>query len=392
MTHQQLASAKRLVIKIGSALLVDSSSGAIHQSWLNSLIQDVAQCWQRGQEVILVSSGAIALGRRHIHTIASPGRSIATPVMTRGSLQLEQKQAAAAIGQIQLAHAYQAALAQYNITVAQVLLTLDDSENRRRYLNAKNTLLTLLKSRVIPVINENDTVATSEIRYGDNDRLAARVAQMVSADTLALLSDIDGLYTSDPRKNPNATLIPEVTEMTPDILAMAGEPSSQYGSGGMVTKLAAAKIAMAFGCKMVIAPGKHLNPLSRIDSSHEKTWFIPTTNPSGARKNWITHHLKTTGFLVIDDGAFAALQQGKSLLSAGIIDVIGEFKKGDAVCILKADKQEVARGLVNYNAHETRKIMQHKSAEFADILGYEGTSEVIHRDDLGLINDGKMYG
>lgn len=366
-----LSTARRIVIKIGSALLVDSQSDAIHQAWLNSLIEDVADCWRKGQEVILVSSGAIALGRRSLR-ISAP------------QLQLEQKQAAAAIGQIRLAHAYQEALAKYEINVAQILLTLDDSENRRRYLNAKNTLETLLKAQVIPVINENDTVATAEIRYGDNDRLAARVAQMISADVLVLLSDIDGLYTADPHQNPNATLIPEVTELTPAILATAGDSASIYGSGGMVTKLAAAKITMAFGCKMVIAPGKYMHPLNRIGTIGENTWFIPSITPAKARKNWIAHHLKPMGSLVVDEGAAVALKQGKSLLSAGIVEVIGDFQQGDAVCILTTTKQEIGRGLTNYHAHEAKKIMRHRSVEFMDILGYVRCEEVVHRDDLAV--------
>jgi glutamate 5-kinase len=264
MTYQ-ITDAKRIVIKIGSSLLVENTTGSIHRAWLTTLIHDVVECWKRGQQVILVSSGAIPLGRRQLQLI-------------NRDLQLEEKQAAAAVGQIQLSHAYQEMLAKHEITVAQVLLTLDDSENQERYLNAKNTLETLLKFRVIPVINENDTVATTEIRFGDNDRLAARVAQMVSADTLVLLSDIEGLYTANPQHDPLATLIPLVTKLTPDILAMAGDSATEFGSGGMVTKLAAAKIALSSGCRMVIAMGKHLHPLTRIDQEQKNTWFIPEGN------------------------------------------------------------------------------------------------------------------
>ena len=368
---QQLATAKRIVIKVGSTLLVDNVTGAIRQTWFNSLIADVAQCWQAGQEVILVSSGATALGRSVLK-------------VTSSQLQLEQKQAAAAVGQIQLAHAYQEALAKNQIAVAQILLTLEDSENRRRYLNAKNTLENLLASRIIPVINENDTVATAEIRFGDNDRLSARVAQMVSADVLILLSDIDGLYTADPRQNPHAEFIPEVRELTPEILAMAGNSGSIYGSGGMITKLAAAKITLASGCKMVITLGNRQNPLAQIDRVGRNTWFIPNATPMGARKNWIAQHLKPLGALIIDDGALAALRQGKSLLAAGMASMTGEFQKGDCVCILNLSQQEVGRGLINYPAHEVRKIIGHKSSEFVDILGYPGCEAVVHRDDLVL--------
>ncbi|MFT3742299.1 MAG: glutamate 5-kinase [Gammaproteobacteria bacterium] len=368
---ESLTTAKRIVIKIGSSLLVDPTTGKVRQPWFKSLIADVVRCYQAGQEVILVSSGSIALGRRYLN-------------MTNSPLQLEQKQAAAAVGQIQLAHAYQEALAQHQIIVAQVLLTLDDSENRRRYINAKNTLENLLAARVIPVINENDTIATAEIRFGDNDRLAARVAQMVSADILVLLSDIDGLYTADPRKNPQAQFLPEIKELTPEILAMAGDPGSMYGSGGMVTKLAAAKIALASGCKMVIALGTHQHPISSINNANRQTWFIPHTTPTRARKNWIAHHLKPLGALMIDDGALAALKQGKSLLSVGIQAIQGEFQKGDAVRILNAAQQEVARGLINYTAAEARKIMGYKSTEFANILGYSGCESVVHRNDLVL--------
>lgn len=299
-----LKDSKKIVIKIGSSLLVDAETGSIHRHWLATLIDDIAQYWQNGQQIVLVSSGAIALGRRQLK-------------LTKKILQLEESQAAAAVGQIQLAHVYQELLQERGISVAQILLTIDDSENRRRYLNAKNTLETLLNLRTIPVINENDTVATAEIRYGDNDRLAARVAQMVTADTLVLLSDINGLYTANPQLDPNAKLIPEVTQLSPEILAMAGDSITQYGSGGMITKLAAAKIALASGCRMVIAAGKPLHPLKQIDALGNNTWFIPALTASHARKTWIAQHLQTKGLMIIDAGATNALSQGKSLLSAG---------------------------------------------------------------------------
>lgn len=363
-----IKNARRLVIKIGSALLIDDQDNQLRRQWLLSLIEDIATCWKRGQKVIIVSSGAIALGRNHLTQSAN--------------LQLEQKQAAAAIGQIRLAHAYQEALAEHNITVAQILLTLDDSENRQRYLNAKNTLETLLNAGVIPVINENDTVATAEIRFGDNDRLAARVAQMVSADTLVLLSDIDGLYTADPRQHPEAKFIPEVKELSPEILAMAGGASSAYGSGGMITKLAAAKIALASGCHMVIAEGKYLNPLNRIDDIQKNTWFIASTSPIRARKNWLAQHLKPSGSITIDDGALSALQQGKSLLSIGVTQIVGEFDKGAAVAVLSGEQQEIGRGLINFSARDAKKIMGHPSQKIQEILGYDDSPEMIHRDDL----------
>lgn len=367
----RIADAKRIVIKIGSALLVDSQTGTIHSEWLAGLISEIVALWKNQKEIIIVSSGAIPLGRRHLQ-------------FNHRSLQLEEKQASAAVGQIKLAHAYQAAFESHGITAAQILLTLDDSENRRRYLNAKNTLESLINLRAIPVINENDSVATAEIRYGDNDRLAARVAQMVSADTLVLLSDIDGLYTSNPRKDKHAKLIPEVTALTPEILAMAGDSATEYGSGGMVTKLAAAKIALASGCRMVIALGKHFKPLTHIDQTSENTWFIPETTPANARKNWIAQHLKPTGRMVVDQGAALALQQGKSLLSVGVINIEGDFHKGDAICIVTQQGHEIARGLTNYNAHDAKKIMGQKSANFEKILGYLGSEEMIHRNDLVL--------
>lgn len=370
--NYSITEARCMVVKIGSALVVDSETGAIHREWLLSLLDDVVEALRRGQRVVIVSSGAIALGRHRL-CFANP------------RLQLEEKQAAAAVGQIQLAHAYQEILAERGVTVAQLLLTLDDSENRRRYLNAKNTLETLLKVGAVPVINENDSVATAEIRYGDNDRLAARVAQMVSADLLVLLSDVDGLYSTNPVLDKKARLIPEVKQLTPEIMKMAGASVGHYGSGGMITKLAAAKIAFASGCRMVIAAGKPLHPLKRIDQVEKKTWFVPATTPAKARKSWLAQHLQPKGSLVIDEGAARALQQGKSLLAAGVLAIQGDFHKGDAVCILSVEQQELARGLINYPASECRKLMGQKSAAFEKILGYYGREELIHRDDLVLM-------
>ena len=366
-----LAAARRLVVKIGSVLLVDEATGAIRRPWLDALADDVAAARARGQEVVLVSSGAIAVGRRHLGLV---GRD----------LRLEEKQAAAATGQIRLAHAYQETLARHSITVAQVLLTLDDTEERRRHLNARSTLATLLRLGTVPVINENDTVATAEIRFGDNDRLAARVAAMISADALVLLSDIDGFYSADPRRDPAARLIPEIAEITAKIEAMAGEAPPGYSSGGMVTKLAAARIAMAAGCRMAIADGRRLNPLAAIEAGAPCTWFLPSAGPRTARKQWIAGALKPVGALAVDDGALKALLAGKSLLPAGVTRVEGEFERGDAVRVLGPDGREAARGLSAYSAADARRIKGHKSREIEALLGYRGRDEMIHRDDLVL--------
>ncbi len=366
-----LASARRLVVKIGSALLVDEASGDIRRKWLDGLADDVAALKKRGVEVLLVSSGAIAVGRRHLS-------------LAQRSLKLEEKQAAAATGQIRLAHAYQETLARHGITVAQILLTPDDTEERRRYLNARSTVAQLLKLGAVPVFNENDTVATEEIRFGDNDRLAARVAQMASADTLVLLSDIDGLYTADPRRDADAKRLDAVHEITPEIEAMAGAAGTAYSSGGMVTKLAAAKIALAAGCRMAIARGDVPNPLSALDRGAPSTWFIPSTGPKTARKRWIAGSLRPVGWLTVDDGALAALAAGKSLLPAGVRALEGDFQRGDPVVVRSADGREVARGLSAYSSGDVRLIMGHKSGDIPGILGYRGRDEVIHRDDLVL--------
>jgi glutamate 5-kinase len=364
-----LEGAKRVVVKIGSALLVEESSGGIRRRWLEALADDVAALRAEGREVILVSSGAIAVGRRHLGLVSGP-------------LRLEEKQAAAATGQIRLAHAYQEALARHGITVAQILLTLADTEDRRRHLNARATLATLLKLEALPVINENDTVATSEIRFGDNDRLAARVAAMIAADALVLLSDIDGLYTGDPKLDAGAAHIPEIAELTPEIEAMAGEALPGYSSGGMVTKLAAARIAVGAGCRMAIADGRRLNPLSAIGEGARCSWFLPAGTPRSARKKWIAGALKPVGSLTVDDGALKALAGGKSLLPAGVVAVEGSFDRGDAVRVLNRAGREIARGLSAYSAGDAQRIMGHKSREIEALLGYRGRDEMIHRDDL----------
>jgi glutamate 5-kinase len=366
-----LAAARRLIVKIGSALLVDDNTGDLRRAWLEALSEDLARCRRRGQEVLIVSSGAIAVGRRHLGLTGRP-------------LKLEEKQAAAATGQIRLAHAYQEALARHGLTVAQILLTPEDTEERRRHLNARATLEQLLALGAIPVINENDTVATAEIRFGDNDRLAARVAQMISADTLVLLSDIDGLYTADPRKDPVARHLAEVRELTPEIAAMGGEAPSGYSSGGMVTKLVAARIAMAAGCRMVIARGEGLHPLAAIEAGARVTWFLPAAEPRTARKRWIAGTLNPMGTLTVDDGAVAALKRGTSLLPAGVVAVDGSFERGDAVVVRSRDGREVGRGLSAYSSADARAIAGHKSGEIEAILGYRGRDEMIHRDNLAM--------
>jgi glutamate 5-kinase len=366
-----LAQARRIVVKVGSALLVDPRTGHLRRAWLDALADDVARCRARGQEVVIVSSGSIAAGREHL---GLKGRT----------LRLEEKQAAAATGQIRLAHAYQETLARHDITVAQILLTLQDTEDRRRHLNGRATIETLLRLGAVPVINENDTVATAEIRFGDNDRLAARVSQMISADTLVLLSDIDGLYTADPKRDPSATLIPEVRELTPEIEGMAGEALPGYSSGGMVTKLVAARIAMGAGCRMVIAMGKEASPLARIESGAPCTWFVPGAEPRTARKRWIAGSLKPVGAVVIDAGAAKALADGRSLLPAGVTGVEGSFRRGDSIAVKDGEGRVLARGLSAYDSDDASRIRGHKSREIEAILGYRGRDEMIHRDDLVL--------
>ncbi len=368
-TGDGFTQAKRLVVKVGSSLLVDADRGTVHRQWLESLAADLARCRARGQEILVVSSGAIAVGRRYLG-------------LADGHLRLDDKQAAAATGMMRLAHAYQEVLAHHDMTVAQVLLTLDDSENRRRYINARNTLLALLRMQAVPLINENDTVATDEIRLGDNDRLAARVAAMISADTLVLLSDVDGLYTADPRQNPDAVLVPEVRDITPEVEAMAGVARPGDGTGGMVTKLAAAKIAVAAGCRLLIANGRELHSLRRIERGAPGTWFLPRASPRTARKQWLAGSLKPAGALTLDGGAHAALKRGKSLLPAGVTAVEGRFLRGDVVIVKDPSGTEIARGLCAYPADDARLIMGHKTSEIEALLGYRGKDEIIHRDDL----------
>src|SRR5579862_791046 len=367
-----LTQARRVVVKVGSALLVDGDSGRVNRAWLETLVADLLRLRKRGQKVILVSSGAIALGRRRLG-------------LKPGALRLEDSQAAAAVGQIRLAHAYKELLEGNDVTVAQVLLTLEDSERRRRYLNARATLESLLALGALPVINENDTVATAEIRYGDNDRLAARVAQMSSADCLVLLSDVDGLYSADPTRDPGARLIREVRQITPEIEAMAGGAASRVGSGGMKTKLLAARIAVAAGCHMCIAAGAQSHPLRKIEEGAECTWFHPVATPAAARKQWIAGTLRPSGALIIDEGALRALLDGKSLLPAGVTGARGRFDRGDTVSVFTAGGTEIARGIVAYSDADAARIMGRRSGEIAEILGFRGRDEMIHRDDLVLL-------
>ncbi len=363
--------ARRIVVKIGSALLVDRASGKLNEAWLKSMAGDVAALIAQGKEVILVSSGAIALGR---HVMRLP----------KGPLQLEQSQAAAAVGQISLASAYQDVFKARALYVAQVLLTLGDTEERRRYLNARRTIDTLLAHKAVPVVNENDTVATTEIRYGDNDRLSARVASMMSADCLVLLSDIDGLYTAPPGRGVDAQRIDVVTQITPQIEAMAGDAGTELSRGGMVTKIEAAKIALGSGTNMVISSGRVMHPLRAVSEGAPCTWFLAPSDPVAARKRWIAGNLEQKGFVMVDAGAEKALASGKSLLPAGVRRVEGTFDRGDAVVIRAADGRELGRGLIAYSDADAARIIGKKSGEIARILGYDGRAELIHRDDMAL--------
>ena len=362
---------RRVVIKVGSSLLADGSKGEIRREWLSSLAKDIADFRAGGREVILVSSGAIAVGRGHLG-------------MRRRTLKLEEKQAAAAVGQIRLAYAYQELLRPYQLTVAQLLLTIGDTEQRRRYLNARNTMETLLRFGAVPLVNENDTVATEEIRFGDNDRLAARVAEMASADLLVLLSDIDGLYTADPHLNTSAERIEMVHEITREIEGMAGASKSDVGSGGMATKVQAAKIAVNAGCHVVIAAGNTQHPLSALSGGASCTWFLAPRSPMTARKSWIANNLKPSGRLTVDEGARDAILAGNSLLPPGVLAVYGNFERGDPVVVEDGDGCEIGLGISAYSAVDAQRILGHKSGEIVKILGYRGREEMIHRDDLAL--------
>ena len=368
MTALSLTSYRRITVKIGSALLVDRTTG-LKREWLASLVQDISSLVSGGAEVLVVSSGAIALGR----TILGLGKR---------TLKLEESQAAAAVGQIALAGAWSEELGRRGLTSGQILVTLGDTEERRRYLNARATISTLLKMNAVPVINENDTVATSEIRYGDNDRLAARVATMMGADLLVLLSDIDGLYSAPPQVDPSARFIPVVERITPEVEAMAGAAASELSRGGMRTKLDAGKIATAAGCAMIIASGTRVAPLSAIEEGARATLFRPSNHPVKGYKSWIAGQLEPAGRLTVDGGAVGALLSGKSLLPAGVRSVSGAFARGDTVAILSPEGREIARGLVAYDAADAVRIAGLKTGEISAALGYEARAAMVHRDDL----------
>jgi glutamate 5-kinase len=365
-----LTNFRRIVIKVGSSLLVDSAAGRVHEEWLASLAEDIARLHKEKRDILVVSSGAIALGR-------------AVLKLPRGALKLEDSQAAAAVGQIALARTWSEALGRHGISAGQILVTLGDTEERRRYLNARSTIAKLLEWRSVPIINENDTVATTEIRYGDNDRLAARVATMASADLLVLLSDIDGLYDAPPQNGASANLIPLVERITPEIEAMAGTSGSELSRGGMQTKIEAGKIATTGGIHMVIASGRVMHPLRAIGGNN-CTWFLTPANPITARKKWIAGSLEPKGTLTIDAGAVAALKRGNSLLPVGVIRVDGNFARGDAVIVRGPDMTEIGRGLVAYDAGDADRIKGRSSADCQLILGITGRAEMVHRDDLVL--------
>lgn len=360
---------KRIVVKVGSSLLVDQKAGRIHHDWLAGLATDLSRLAASGVQIAVVSSGAIALGRAILKLPA-------------GSLSLDQSQAAASVGQIALAKGWSEALAAHHLTAAQVLLTLGDTEQRRRYLNARATMFTLLDMKAIPVINENDTVATSEIRYGDNDRLAARVGSMIEADCVILLSDIDGLYTANPQKDARATHIDVVEKITAGIEAMAGGAASELSRGGMKTKIDAAKIATGAGATLIIASGKIMHPVHAIDAGGKCTVFLPALTPLQARKKWIAGAMSPAGIITIDGGAVSALEKGKSLLPAGVVSIEGNFAKGDVVSVRNTAGGEVARGLVAYDASDAKRIAGLKSADIARIIGAPFREEIIHRDDM----------
>ena len=360
--------AKKVVIKIGSTLLVDGERGEINTKWLQTLCEEISELTKQGKQVCIVSSGSIALGRL-ILDFKMP------------ELSLEQTQASAACGQIKLARTYEELLQPHGLKTAQILLTLDDNENRRRYLNARSTINTLMGLGVVPIINENDTVATDEIRFGDNDRLAAQVSVMIGADILVLFSDIDGLYNKDPKHHPDAKRIPTVDNVDSSIMAMSGKKGSVMSSGGMYTKLIAAKTTTQAGCAMVISDGFQLNPLTNLYKGSNSTWFKPRTTPHLARKQWISS-MKTKGKVVVDEGAELALKTGKSLLPAGVIEVVGTFEKGDPVEIISIHGNQLGSGLIRYSSEESDKIKGFKSREIINILGFPSRSALIHKDDM----------
>ena len=371
--RDKLQTAQIVIIKVGSALLVDEQQNRINEEWLAGMAADIASLHAAGKSVVVVSSGAIALGRQGLG-LRSTG------------LRLEEKQAAAATGQVILANAWMMALAKHNITTAQILLSPDDTETRRRHLNARATMKTLLELKSVPVVNENDTVTTAEIRYGDNDRLAARVAAMLSADMLCLLSDVDGLYTENPALNSAATHLAEIDALTPEVLKMAGSANAAYASGGMVTKLEAARIATKAGCDMVICDGQPLGPLSKLRDGARSTLFHAGASPLTARKQWIAGALSPKGCLTVDAGALGALRKGRSLLPAGVVAVEGEFERGDLIAIHNQAGAVIGHGLSAYSAGDANIICGHKSREIETLLGYRGRNEIIHADNLVMVD------
>lgn len=366
-----LEKARRIVVKIGSSLVHDAKTGKANQPWLTALAADIAELRKGGREVIIVSSGAVALGRARIKT---------------DPRKLADKQAAAAVGQSLLMQAWENALAPHDIMAGQILLTRDDTERRRRWLNARATAHALLQHGIVPVVNENDTVATEEIRYGDNDRLAARTAQLVQADLLVLLSDVDGLYTADPRRDPQARHLPVIERLTPEILAMASGANAEagVGTGGMATKLAAVQIAGSAGCATLIASGLTDNPLRKVRDGAKASLFHPSTAPLHAWKQWIAGSVAPAGTLMLDEGAVKALRSGKSLLPSGVTTVKGRFEKGDSVVLSGPDGLRLGVGLAGYPADEMNMIRGHHSDEIESLIGYRGPSVVVHRDDLVL--------
>ncbi len=368
---------RRIVVKVGSSLLI-GGDGRVGRQWLDGLAEDIADLHARGHEVLVVSSGAIAIGSSILG-------------INKRRARLEDLQAAAAAGQVQLAHAYQEALDEYGITTAQVLLTPEDTENRRRFLNARGTLGRLIERRVVPVINENDTVATEEIRYGDNDRLAARVAQLVMADALVLLSDVDGFYTADPAADPRAEYIPLVTAITDDMQQMAGETRSDFGSGGMATKVQAARIATHAGCATIITSGAVQRPLSQLAAGGRCTLFRAPGTPAAARKQWLAGVLEVRGELRLDDGASQALRNGKSLLPVGVVEVLGNFRRGDVVTLVDSHGRELGRGLAEYSFDEASQLAGCQSESIEAVIGYRGRAVMVHRDELVIFDrdDGK---
>ena len=367
---QLLHNARSVVVKVGSQLLVDAASNAVRRPWMDALVDDLQQLRCRGAQVVVVSSGAVALGRTALGMGSAP-------------LKLPDKQAAAACGQSLLVDAWRHSAQRYDWPVAQILLTLDDSEARRRYTNACNTLRALLQRGVLPIVNENDTVATAELRFGDNDRLAARVAQMVGAHVLVLLSDIDGLYTCDPTRDSSAEFVPHVPEITPEIERMAGHSRSCIGSGGMITKLSAARVVTEAGSHMMIARGTHLHPLRALREGRSRCTVFAARGANGrARKQWIGGAVQPSGHVCVDAGAVAALQRGKSLLPAGVSACEGTFSRGDAVWIMGPHNQPVGKGLIAYSAQDTSRILGRRSQDIAGILGYRGPVALIHRDDM----------